>query len=311
MSETQKLKEAQRLISINNVEKATPLLWELYSSNNPNIKLNAILSLLAVLDYVTETEKILQIIEEGIKIATSMGKNDVATFLLGRKSFFLESVLGFLIYRQKNLILSANVFKWINFATEKEKMEFDAIADRRRKIEKDIREIENTILRMAEASADHYFRGHIFMAVGEIYGSRYLNDKLDLMIGGKLRSKIGNIYLVRRWNLDNLLLYRNSDRRKIIGHKKDCIRFFKLAISDFEAGGNKSDMAHACYNLAVKLNMMFHFRDAKKYLEQAERLVRKSDEKRLLSQILSFRNDLKNKNKNVRNYVEEFGLDLP
>ena len=311
MSETQKLKEVQTLISINNVEKATPLLWKLYSSSNPSIKLNAILSLLAVLDYVTETEKILQIIEEGVKIATSMGKNDVATFLLGRKSFFLESVLGFLIYRQKNLVLSANVFKWINFATEKERREFEAITDKRQQIEKDIREIENTILKMAEASADHYFRGHIFMAVGEIYGSKYLNDKLDLMIGGKLRSKIGNIYLVRRWNLDNLLLYRNSDRRKIIGHKKDCIRFFKLAISDFGAGGNESDMAHACYNLAVKLKMMFHFRDAKKYLKQAERLARKSSEKRLLSQILSFRNELKNKNKNVRNYVEEFGLDLP
>ena len=311
MSETQKLKEAQRLISINNIEKATPLLWQLYSSNNPNIKLNAILSLLVVLDYVTGTEKILQIIEEGIKIATSMGKNDVVAFLLGRKSFFLESVLGFLIYRQKNLVLSANVFKWINFATEKEKIEFEAITDRRQQIEKDIREMENTILGMAEASVDHYFRGHIFVAIGEIYGSRYLNDKLDLMIGGKTRSKIGNIYLVRRWNLDNLLLYRSSDRRKIIEHKKNCVRFFKLAISEFEAGRNESDMAHTCYNLAVKLKMMFHFLDAEKYLEEAERLARKSDEKRLLSQILSFRNELKDKNKNVRNYVEEFGLDLP
>ena len=311
MSETQKLKEAQLLISMNSVEKATPLLWNLYSSNNPNIKLNAILSLLAVLDYVAETEKILRIIEEGIKIAISVGKNDVVTFLLGRKSFFLESVLGFLIYRQKNLVLSANVFKWINFATVKEKREFEAIAAKRQQIEKEIKEIENNILGMAEASPDHYFRGHVFMAVGEIYGSRYLNDKLDLMIGGKLRSKIGNIYFIRRWNLDNLLLYRNSDRRKIVRHKKNCILFFRRAISDFEAGGNEADMAHACYNLAVKLKMMFHFRDAKKYLEQAERLARNNDEGRLLSQILSFRSELKDKNKNVRNYVEEFGLDLP
>lgn len=311
MSEIQKLKEAQKLISTNNVEKATPLLWQLYSSRNPNIKLNAILSLLAVLDYLTETEKLLQIIEEGIKIATSIGKDDVVAFLLGRKSFFLESVLGFLIHRQKNLVLSANVFKWINFATEKEKREFEAIASKRQEIEKDIREIESTILEMAKANADHYCRGHVFMAVGEIYGSRYLNDKLDLMIGGRLRSKICNIYWVRRWNLDNLLLYRNSDRRKIIEHKKNCIHFFKLAISDFEAGRNESDMAHACYNLAVKLKMMFHFRDAKKYLEQADRLARKSDEKRLLSQVLSFRDELKDGNRNVRNYVEEFGLDLP
>jgi cell division protein FtsB len=311
MLEAQKLREAQKLISTNNVEKATPLLWQLYSSNNANIKLNAILSLLAVLDYVTETEKILGIIDEGIKIAASMGKNDVYAFLLGRKSFFLESVLGFLIYRQKNLVLSANVFKWINFATEKEKKEFEAIANKRQQIEKDIREIEDTILRMAEANSDHYFRGHVFMAVGEIYGSRYLNDKLDLMIGGKLRSKIGNIYWIRRWNLDNILLYRSGDRKKILGHKKDCVRFFRRSISELETGRNESDMAHACYNLAVKLNMMFHFRDAKRYLDQAEQLARKTNEGRLLTQVLSFRNDLKNRNKNVRNYVEEFGLDLP
>lgn len=311
MSEIQKLKEVQKVISIGDVERATSLLWQLYSSKNPNIKLNAILSLLAVLDYVTETEKILQIIEEGIKIATSMGKNDAVAVLLGRKSFFLESVLGFLIYRQKNLILSANVFKWVNFATEKEKKEFESITNKRQQVEKDIQEIEATILRMAEASTDHYFKGHVFMAVGEIYGSRYLNDKLDLMIGGKLRSKIGNIYMVRRWNLDNLLLYRSSDRRKIVGHKKNCVRFLKLSISEFEAGKNESDMAYACYNLAVKLNMMFHFRSAKRYLDQAERLARKTDEGRLLTKILSFRKDLKNKNKNVRNYVEEFGLDLP
>lgn len=311
MSEIQKLKEAQRFISINDVKKATPLLWQLYSSNNTNIKLNAILSLLAVLDYVTETEKILQIIEEGIKISISEDKNDVVAFLLGRKSFFLESVLGFLIYRQKNLVLSANVFKWVNFATEKEKKEFGAIANRRQQIEKDIQKIEADILKMAETNTDHYFRGHVFMAVGEIYGSRYLNDKLDLMIGGKSRSKIGNIYWVRRWNLDNLFLYKSNDRRKITRHKKDCIRFFNLSISEFGAGGNKSDMAHACYNLAVKLNMMFHFRDAKKYLDQAEKLARETNEKRLLAQVLSFRDDLKNKNRKIRNYVGEFGLDLP
>lgn len=56
---------------------------------------------------------------------------------------------------------------------------------------------------------------------------------------------------------------------------------------------------------------MFHFRDAKKYLKKAERWARKSGDERLLSQILSFRNTLKYGNKNVRNYVEEFGLDLP
>ncbi len=46
-------------------------------------------------------------------------------------------------------------------------------------------------------------------------------------------------------------------------------------------------------------------------IPQAEQLARKTNEKRLLAQVLSFREDLKKRNKNVRNYVEEFGLDLP
>lgn len=251
MSETQKLREAQKLISTNNTKEAIQILWQLYSSRNPNIKLNAILGLLSVLDYLSETKKLLQIIEEGIKIATMIGKRDVIAFLLGRKALLLESILGILIYRQKNLVLSANVFKWINFATEKEKKEFEAITNKRRKIEKEIHEIETTILKMANESGDSYLRGHIFMAIGEIYGSRYLNDKLDLMKGGRIRSKIGNIYLVQRLRLDNLLLYRNSDRRKIAKHKKNCIHFFNLAISEFDSSENESDMAHAYYNLAV------------------------------------------------------------
>ena len=125
MSEAQELNEARKLISQNEKEKAASILWKLYASNTSIIKLDAILSLLAVLDLVTENIKLLEITDEGITITKSLGKHDVHAFLLGKKCVFLSAQLGLLIYRQKNLVLSANVFKWIDFSLEKDKKEFE------------------------------------------------------------------------------------------------------------------------------------------------------------------------------------------
>ena len=149
------------------------------------------------------------------------------------------------------------------------------------------------------------------MAVGDFYSSKYLNDKLDLMIGERRRSMIGNIYFVKRWHLDKWILYRNKDRKRIDDHEKKCVGFFKQAIYEFEKGSHTSDLAHAYYNLAVKYKLTFYFQAATEHLNLAEVYAKKTDEKRLLSQISILRGELADKNRNIRNYVEELGLDLP
>lgn len=309
MSERKKLNKARNFIAQNNIDEAKKLLWPLYSSHDLSIKLDTVLSLLVVLDHVTENNKLLEITNMGIDIATKLQRDDVRAFLIGKKILFLTSQLGFMIYRQKNLTLSQNVFKWIDFSLEKDKKEYGAIARKRAEIEKEIQQLESTVTMLIKSNTNHYFRGHIFMALGDYYSSKHLNDQLDLMEGGRVKSKIANIYYVRRWNVDKLL-YSRKNRKKIYFSKKKCVYYFEQAITEFELGGNDSEQAHAVYNLAVRLKTIFNFARARKLLPKARALAERSDEKRLLSQIDLFEKELADKNRNIRNYVEEFGLDL-
>ncbi len=310
MSETQILNKARRLIFEGHKEKAAVLLWKLYASKNPSIKLDAILSLLEVLDAVTENEKLLEITNIGIEISAKLGKDDVRAFLFGKKGRFLLYKLGLLIYRQRNLMLSASVFTWIDFSLEKDKNEFEAIGLKRGEIEKEVLEIETKLLKLVEASADHNFRGHIFWAIGDFYIAKYFNYKTDQIKAGKIKSKIANIYFVKRWNLDKFL-YDKEIRQKIRDSGKKCIVYCRKSIAEFEIGNKGPETAYASYNLANNLRSMNHFFQAKKYLIKAKKLAEAHNQKPLLAQIELFEKRLADKNRNIRNYVEEFGLDLP
>lgn len=310
MSETKKLKQAREFFASGKKDEAAQLLWKLYESNNQDIRLNAALALLAVLDHFTENNKLLEVAETGIKAASNLGNNGARAYLLGQKGNFLLSHLNLLVYRQKNLMLSANVFKWIEFSLEKNKREYEAILVRRKELEQQIATLEIEVLQLAESSTEHYLRGHVFMSLGELYFSKFLKDQLDLMVGGRKRSRIANIYIVRRWGLEKFIVFNRDARKKMRESVDKCISFFRSAIKEFEAGGN-SELAHAFYNLSVKLTLIYRFRMAKKYLKKAKLLAQANKEELLLGQIQELEKNIRNKNKNPRNWVEELGLDMP
>lgn len=310
MLETQQLNEARKLISENKNDAAAPILWKLYASNITTIKLDAILALLVVLDHVTETLKLVEIVDAGIDIATQLRQDDVRGYLLSQKSIFMLTQLGYLIYRQRNLKLAENVFKWIDFSLERDKKEFEAIVQKRIEMEKELHDLIDTVLKLAEVSDSHYFRGRIFATVGDFYSSKYFNDHLDFMKWGRMRSKIANIYLIRRWNLDKLL-YNKEDRRQIYDSRIKCIRYFEKAIIEFKAGNLGSELAYVTYNLAVKLKLMNFFSMARKLLARARKLASIHGEKVLLGQIEKLETEIKNKNRKIHDYVEEYGLDMP
>jgi cell division protein FtsB len=311
MSEWDTLKEARRLIAGNKIDEATPLLWRLYSSTNSAIKLDAILILIGILNAVTQNDKLLEIVDAGITTAESMGKTDIRGFLLARKSIFLRSQLGLLIYRQKNLLLSAYVFRWINFSTEREKKEYEAISKKREELEKEITELQNTVLELARSSTNNYFKGHIYTAIADLYSSKLFHDQVDFIRGGRMRNIIGNIHFIKRWKLGKWFLYRSKDRKTIMIDQGESIRFYKLAISEFKTGKYITELAQAYYNLAAKFKITYCFKRSTKYLRLAEGLAKKINDQRLLSQILLLRKGIADKNRNIRNYVEELGLDLP
>lgn len=311
MSEAQDLKLARELIAESKKDEASKILWKLYESRNPKMKLDAILGLLVTLDHFTENMKLLRITEEGLKIASSLAGEDTATYLLVEKCNFLNTQFGFMLYRQKNLKMAANVFKWIDFATEREKREFEALNQKRKEIEHEIQNLENRVLNSVKNSENHYFKGNIYLRFGKLYGSKFFHEQLNSMIGGKTRSMIGNVYFVRRWNLGKWFLYRKQGRKRINDCWAKCVNFLESAISEFRAGGYNGEMAHAYYNLAVKHGLAFGFKKAKIFLEQADKLARENNEKALIPKIELYRQQLVNKNRNIRDYVGEYGLDLP
>lgn len=311
MSEFKELEEARKLITLNTKQKALPLLWKLYVSKNPEVKLEAGLSLLVALDRLTEGRKLIEITEETIKVASDLGNSEVRAYLLSQKAIFLLENLGSLTYQRRTLKLAAEVFRWIEFSLEEDKKEYEAVIVKCNQLDREISALIIDVLKFTQATASHYFRGHIFMSLGEIYFSRFLNNHLDLAIGGKLRSKICNIYFVRRWKLDKLINYARDARRKLNNSKKKCTVFFERAISEFKLGNHEAELSYTLYNFAVKFTLMFYFVKARKYLNQAKLIAEARNEMVLLNQIGELERRIKDKYRHPRNYVQEFGLDLP
>src|SRR3989344_539580 len=309
MAETKELNKARSLIAEGKHADARKIL-EGITSHDLKIRLDVDLAFLVVLDHVTENDKLLEVSSDGIEIATKLGNDDVLAYLMARKSIFMLTHLSSMVHRQKNLMLSANVFEWIDFSLERDKKEYEAIVEMRKPLEKEIDTLIESVIEMAERGIDHYFRGHLFSAIGDFYSSKYLNDMLDFQKGGKIRSKIANMYFVRRWGLDKFL-YDEVSRRKVKNSKEKCILYFERSIAEFGLSGKKSEEANAIYNLAVKLKLFYRFGKAKRLLVEAKSVAVSLNEKPLLDKIEMLEKEVADKNRHIRDYVEELGLDLP
>lgn len=309
MTNTKELNNARSLIAEGRHLEARKIL-EAITTHDLKIRLDILLAFLVVLDHVTENDKLLNVATEGIEIATKLGNNEVRSYLMARKSIFLLTHLSSMVHRQKNLMLSANVFEWIDFSLERDKKEYEAIVDMRKPIEKEIDSLITNVIDRAEHGIDHYFRGHLFSAIGDFYSSRYLNDMLDFQKGGKTKSRIANLYFVRRWNLDKFL-YDRTSRKKITDSKRSCIQYFERSINEFRFSGKKSEEANALYNLAVKMKFFYTFSRAKNLLAKAKLIALELQETPLLQKIEMLEKEVADKNHNMRDYVTEMGLDMP
>lgn len=309
MVKTKELNNALSLIAEGRYPEARKIL-EAITIQDPKIKLDVLLAFLVVLDHVTENDRLLDVATEGIEIATKLGNDEVHSYLMARKSVFLLTHLSSMVHRQKNLMLSSNVFEWIDFSLERDKEEYEAIVEMRKPIEKEIDSLIEAVIKGADRGIDHYFRGHLFSAIGDFYSSRYLNDMLDFQKGGKIKSKIANLYFTRRWNLDRFL-YDSVSRRKIMNSKAECIRYFERSINEFRLGGKKSEEANVIYNLAVKMKLFYTFGRAKSLLAKAKSIALELQENHLLQKIEMLEKEVADKNRHMRDYVTEMGLDMP
>jgi hypothetical protein len=311
MAEADELRAAQRLIEQGMPAKARPILWKLYGSKNPAIALNAGLSLLAALDQVTQNDLLLQISDQSIAAASTVGRRDIYAFLLTQKAEFLFRKLSALVYQQQNLKLAAKVFKWIEFSLEEDKAEYAALGEGKTRLEKEIAALEAGALAELQSNRDHYFQGKILMGLAEVAFSRFMYGLSVLTNDGRWKSKTMNIYFVRRWNLDKLIGYDTKARRKLRDSFRNAVALYRKAVEEFNASQNKSDAAHAAYALALKHAVTFRFSKATKYLNQTKSISDAERDKNLFIHIEKLEELIKDRYRHPRNWVEELGLDLP
>ncbi|MGO9603116.1 MAG: hypothetical protein ACLQAT_06890 [Candidatus Binataceae bacterium] len=311
MAEADELKLAQALVGAGRKKEAFPHLEKLYASKDPKIKLYAGLALLVALDRLTQLDTLLQVVDETLPTATALGEGDIRAYLLSKRAEFLANKLSFVHYQQRNLTLAAGVFAWIGFSLDEDKAEFDRLAAERATLEETIASLEAETKLAVESSSNQNMRGHIFASLGELAFSRHLGLQLDLAAFGRMRSRLMNIYWVRRLNLEKLIGYNRSNRRKLKTLMDECVSYYERAIAEFEAEGRKGEQAFAMYMLAVKFTMTYRFLSAKRYLKAAKSLALDREEKPLIEAIEELEKDVRDKYRHPRNWMQEFGMDLP
>ena len=311
MPEVDELRTAQHFIEQGMSAQAQPILWKLYQSKSPAIALNAGLSLLAALDHVSQNDTLLEISDRCIGIASALAKTDIHAFLLVQKAEFLFRKMSHLLYQEQNLKLAANVFRWLDFSLQEDKAEYAALGEERKQLEKDISALEAGARKELETNPDHYFQGKILMGLAELSFFRFMYDLGILVNAGRWKSKLMNVYYVRRWNLDKLIGYDRKARRKLRDSFHNASALYEKAMEEFAAGQHESDAAHVAYALALKHSMTFHFSKATKLLNGAKLMGNSDRDKNLFIYINDLEKLIKDRYRHPRNWVEEFGWDLP
>jgi len=153
MADTKELNNARNLIAEGRHPEARKIL-EAITTQDQKVKLDVLLAFLVVLDHVTENDKLLDVATEGIEIATRLGNDEVCSYLMARKSIFLLTNLSSMIHRQKNLMLSSNVFEWIDFSLERDKKEYEAIGEMQKPIKKEIDSLIKAVIERTEKGGD-------------------------------------------------------------------------------------------------------------------------------------------------------------
>jgi hypothetical protein len=309
MSDQEKLDKARMLYAQGEYAEARELLEEI-ATDDLEIRLDVLLLRLCVLDHVTENDKLLAAADEGIEIATRLGKDSVRSFLKGKRCFYLFSDISQLVYRRTNLTLASRVFEWVGFSLERDKQEHEAIVERQKQLELKAEASLKQAIEETEQISDHTFRAHQFSTIGDIFSSKYLIDKLAFQRGGRLRSKIANMQFVRRWNFD-LYLYDRESRKRITESEERCVRYSERSIEEFGLAGREAEQAHASYNLGCKMVIFNRFNRAAQLARRARMLTESTGELRLLEKIEELERNIANRNRNLRDYVSEMGLDMP
>lgn len=303
--------EIDNLISQGAFDEADALLEDLYKNANNTLKVEAVKRFAVTAKDINRIYKLSDRLNEAILISTAYGKWDEVLYFESEKLNCLVHELSMMVYRQANLKLSGQIFPWLGFALESNKNEYEQLEEQATKIDQKAQKLaEKLIEDLTKKNRSTTLIARVYLQLADFYSNMYLHYLQKYIRGGRIKSKLAYNRFVRRWNLF-LYLYRKDERKKILEARELSFKYSQLAVDECTKDSDKSSKAHALYNYAIKLCTCNKFGRAMKALEEAEKTLDKQQDAFLLKQIIEYREQVKNKNRHIRDYVDELGLARP
>jgi len=164
---------------------------------------------------------------------------------------------------------------------------------------------------IAQSTGNKKTKGYVWMSLGQVNSARYQHAKKEA-VGDSARRASWWLRLapLRRHGLENYLFFSFKTIKKLRGYISNFTDAFLKAAEIFREI-NDSAETYAFYNLANNLNTASKFKEARKYLEQAKLVAQKHNERFLLRQIEEMEQIIRDKHKNIPNYLEGETRDFP
>jgi tetratricopeptide (TPR) repeat protein len=266
----------------------------------PGVRLQIIDTLLSALDQVKDNERLITLTAEAIAISQKLQQDDYRAHFMARRAEYFMARNGFVQYEQQMIKLAPG---WIMFSLQKDKDRYEALAAVRQAQDREIKNLIDEAMMLAQQKGREELLGFILMSKGSISSARYMELKGDYL---RLESPIVKWLKsgwLRYYLFDHRLIFNAQHRHElkslITSFRVDYLKAAKL----FEE--LKSSMAaNAFYNLANHLRSAFRFREARKYLDKAEKIASVNNDVVVLRQVGLLRKIIKARGKDIPNYVQ-------
>ena len=294
------IQKAVALLSAGKRTEARLLLLAMDSKiQDARTRLEFVDASLAILDPIRDNEKIISLLMDGLVITASSGLTDLQAYFMARAAEATMFPVSKRRYRMANLKLAPN---WIEFATEADKKEFEALSAEVKTLEDGI----DTALMGAESLAkkcgDKKTQATVLMIKASVEGSRYMQHKADCM-RGTFRAKLwGQYEFMRHPVCEYLMMFSNGDAQRLNVQIESFTRDFLKAASLF-AEIDDSSAGNAYHNLANDLTSAHHFRAAEKYLTLARKIAQKYNDQVLLRHVNVLAESIKTKTKSTPDFI--------
>jgi hypothetical protein len=265
-------------------------------AQSAELRLRSALVLIERLNPAWYAEVILEACSTGLAMATKLGENGTQAYLMGMRAKNLAMLAASLTEERKSLRLAPG---WIGFSLHRDESQYKSLSEQ---IDKTDQEIDQLAQNAQKASPDQIALGHVLMSVANISFQRYMGLKSDrLRMSVRLPSLIRQ--WIRTWALDEYFWYGSADRQALRSHLKQCEKRYNEAVSAFRSADDELNVAYAYYGLANDLRSASRFKQATRYLNQAEAIASRHNDEQLTNRIPALRERIRKRNNNIPNYL--------